>query len=95
MPQQLEIVKTFDEPLFVSAGAGSGKTFTLTRRIVWALSPESGPYLSSIDELLAITFTNKAAAELRERIRAALIDEGMVEEALKVDGAWISTIHGM
>ena len=41
MPQQLEIVTTLDRPLFVSAGAGSGKTFTLTRRILWALSPES------------------------------------------------------
>ena len=41
MPQQLQIVKTLDRPLFVSAGAGSGKTFTLTRRIVYALSPES------------------------------------------------------
>ena len=37
MPQQLQIVKTLDRPLFVSAGAGSGKTFTLTRRIVYAL----------------------------------------------------------
>ena len=43
MPQQREIVTTLDRPLFVSAGAGSGKTFTLTRRILWALSPESGP----------------------------------------------------
>ena len=41
MPQQLQIVKTLDRPLFVSAGAGSGKTFTLTRRIVYALSPRS------------------------------------------------------
>ena len=44
MPQQREIVTTLDRPLFVSAGAGSGKTFTLTRRILWALSPESGPF---------------------------------------------------
>lgn len=95
MPQQLQIVKTLDHPLFVSAGAGSGKTFTLTRRIVYALSPESGPFVEHLDQVLAITFTKDAAAEIRDRVRRALIDEGMDEEALTVDDAWISTIHGM
>lgn len=95
MPQQLQVVKTLDRPLFVSAGAGSGKTFTLTRRIVYALSPESGPFLEHLDQVLAITFTKDAAAEIRDRVRRALIEEGMDEEALTVDDAWISTIHGM
>lgn len=95
MPQQLQIVKTLDRPLFVSAGAGSGKTFTLTRRIVYALSPESGPFVEHLDQVLAITFTKDAAAEIRDRVRRALIDEGMDEETLTVDDAWISTIHGM
>lgn len=95
MPQQLQIVKTLDRPLFVSAGAGSGKTFTLTRRIVYALSPESGPFVEHLDQVLTITFTKDAAAEIRDRVRRALIDEGMDEEALTVDDAWISTIHGM
>lgn len=95
MPQQLQIVKTLDRPLFVSAGAGSGKTFTLTRRIVYALSPESGPFVEHLDQVLAITFTKDAAAEIRDRVRRALIEEGMDEEALTVDDAWISTIHGM
>lgn len=95
MPQQLQIVKTLDRPLFVSAGAGSGKTFTLTRRIVYALSPESGPFIEHLDQVLAITFTKDAAAEIRDRVRRALIEEGMDEEALTVDDAWISTIHGM
>ena len=95
MPQQLQIVKTLDRPLFVSAGAGSGKTFTLTRRIVYALSPESGPFVEHLDQVLAITFTKDAAAEIRDRVRRALIDEGLDEEALTVDDAWISTIHGM
>ena len=95
MPQQLQVVKTLDRPLFVSAGAGSGKTFTLTRRIVYALSPESGPFVEHLDQVLAITFTKDAAAEIRDRVRRVLIEEGMDEEALTVDDAWISTIHGM
>ena len=95
MPQQLQVVKTLDRPLFVSAGAGSGKTFTLTRRIVYALSPESGPFVEHLDQVLAITFTKDAAAEIHDRVRRALIEEGMDEEALTVDDAWISTIHGM
>ena len=105
--KQERIVKTLEGPLFVSAGAGSGKTFTLTQRIMYALHPGSKPqgqwadpqvpepFLDSIDQVLAITFTEKAAEELKERIRAALIDEGMDAEAAKVDNAWISTIHGM
>ena len=95
MPQQLQVVKTLDRSLFVSAGAGSGKTFTLTRRIVYALSPESGPFVEHLEQVLAITFTKDAAAEIRDRVRRALIEEGMDEEALTVDDAWISTIHGM
>ena len=74
---------------------GSGKTFTLTRRILWALSPESGPFIRNLDQVLAITFTKDAAAEIRERVRGALIEEGMGDIALQVDDAWISTIHGM
>ena len=85
MPQQRDIVMTLDRPLFVSAGAGSGKTFTLTRRILWALSPESGPFIRNLDQVLAITFTKDAAAEIRERVRGALIEEGMGDIALQVD----------
>ena len=95
MPQQLEVATTLDRPLFVSAGAGSGKTFTLTQRILWALDPASGPYVDHLDQVLAITFTKDAAAEIRERVRTELIKAGMGDEALFVDDAWISTIHGM
>ena len=95
MPQQRAVATTLDRPLFVSAGAGSGKTFTLTRRILWALDPASGPHIDHLDQVLTITFTKDAAAEIRERVRAALIEAGMDEEALSVDDAWISTIHGM
>lgn len=98
-PGQLASIKHLDGPLLICAGAGSGKTFTLTQRITWALLPGSdtdgSSFLNSIDEALVITFTNKAAGEIKDRIRAALRAEGMMTEALKVDGAWISTIHGM
>lgn len=89
---QEKCVNTLDKPLAVSAGAGSGKTFTLTHRIVHAL--ESG-YLTDIDQVLAITFTSKAAGEIKSRVKGALRAGGMAEQALKTDEAWISTIHGM
>jgi ATP-dependent helicase/nuclease subunit A len=89
---QQACVDTLGAPLAVSAGAGSGKTFTLTKRIVHAL--ECG-YLTDIDEVLAITFTNKAAGEIKSRVKSALRAAGMADQALKVDDAWISTIHGM
>lgn len=98
-PGQEKTIKTLDKPLFVAAGAGSGKTFTLTQRIVWALKEGLGtdgkPYLSSLDQALIITFTNAAATEIKERVREALEKEGLHSAALQVDDAWISTIHGM
>lgn len=94
-PGQRASVEHVSGPLLVSAGAGSGKTFTLTQRIAYALLPESGPAARGVDEVLAITFTEKAAAEIKARVKRTLRAENMAEEALKVDAAWISTIHGM
>lgn len=98
-PGQEKTIKTLDKPLFVAAGAGSGKTFTLTQRIVLALKEGSGAdgksYLNSLDQALIITFTNAAATEIKERVREALEKEGLHSAALQVDDAWISTIHGM
>lgn len=91
-PGQKTIITTLDKPLMVSAGAGSGKTFTLTQRIAFAFDSE---YLDSIDQIMAITFTKKAAAELKTRIKKQLLTMGLHDEALRVDDAWISTIHGM
>lgn len=97
--RQRQIATTLDMPLFVEAGAGSGKTFTLTQRIAWALSPGSGeggaPFLSGLDQVLVITFTEAAAREIKERARRTLRSVGLAEQALAVDDAWISTIHGM
>ena len=80
-------------------GRGQRKNLTLTQRIAWALLPGSGadgaPFLEDIDQVLAITFTDKAAGEIKSRVKATLAAEGMAAQALKVDDAWISTIHGM
>ena len=94
-PSQQAAVESAHEPLFIQAGAGTGKTFTLTKRIAYGLSQGSGPLISDVDRLLTITFTNKAAGELIGRVRAELRAQGLDEESLKIDAAWISTIHSM
>ena len=75
----------------VPAGAGSGKTFRIKSDLTkWVKDNLVGP-----DRILAVTFTEAAAAELRGRIRASLLAEGMVEAALAVEQAYVSTIHGL
>jgi len=76
--------------VFVSAGAGTGKTSVLVERYVRAVCDRG----LDVDSILVITYTRKAAGELRGRIRAALVDRGRPELARELDGAWISTIHG-
>jgi ATP-dependent exoDNAse (exonuclease V) beta subunit len=76
--------------VFVSAGAGTGKTSVLVERFVRATCDEG----VDVDSVLVITYTRKAAAELRGRIRASLHERGRHDLARELDGAWISTIHG-
>ncbi|MFZ4477923.1 MAG: UvrD-helicase domain-containing protein, partial [Saprospiraceae bacterium] len=74
----------------LSAGAGSGKTYTLTGRMVDLLKTGIRP-----NGIIATTFTQKAAAELQERVRVRLLEEGMSEAANGLGSALIGTVHSI
>ena len=80
---QRQAVTAPDQPMLVVAGAGSGKTRVLVHRIAWLIQVENVSPLG----ILAVTFTNKAAAEMRGRIEALL--------GVPVDNLWVGTFHGL
>jgi len=88
--EQLDAIERRDGDLFLDAGAGGGKTSVLVERFA------RGVVEDGIDprSILTITFTDKAAAEMRERIRKRLRELGAPEAARATEGAFISTIHG-
>src|SRR5699024_2879557 len=81
--EQQEAVKSTEGPLLIMAGAGSGKTRVLTHRIAYLIE-EKGV---SPQNILAITFTNKAAREMKDRVRQLIGPES--------DFMWVSTFHSM
>ncbi|MGH3073261.1 MAG: UvrD-helicase domain-containing protein [Gaiellaceae bacterium] len=88
-PEQREAIEATGR-VFVSAGAGTGKTAVLVERFVRAVCDEG----ADVDSILVITYTKRAAGELRARIRAELRLRGRADLARELDRAWISTIHG-
>ena len=89
--EQRAAVEGRDTGLFVHANAGSGKTRVLVERYVRAVVVDG----VRVERILAITFTEKAAAELRARVRRRFLELGRPEAAREADAAWISTIHGL
>lgn len=80
-PEQEKAVKHFQGPLLILAGAGSGKTRVLTHRIAFLINE----YRVKPWNILALTFTNKAAGEMRERVQSLLAEQA--------DDIWVSTFH--
>ena len=88
--EQRAAIETRDRDVFCEAGAGTGKTRVLVGRYCEALLSDG----AEIDEILAFTFTERAAAELRQRIRRELAERGERSLARETERAWVTTIHG-
>ena len=88
--EQADAIARRDGPLLLSANAGSGKTSVLVERFVRSVVQDG----LRPAQVLAITFTDKAAGELRSRVRARLLELGEREAARDTEAAWVMTFHG-
>ncbi len=88
--EQLDAIARRSGPLALAANAGSGKTSVLVERYVQAVTEDG----IAPGRILAITFTDRAAGELRERVRRRLVEAGEREAARASAGAFVSTFHG-
>src|ERR1700716_3603893 len=88
--EQLEAIDRRSEPLLLSAAAGTGKTSVLVERFVRAVRDDG----IAPAAILAITFTERAAGELRARVRAELLELGDREAARDTEAAFVGTFHG-
>ncbi len=84
-PDQLNAITKSGTNIIVSAGAGSGKTAVLTERVIHKLEN------TNINRLLVLTFTNAAAAEMKDRIRKAIVENGLTEQLDYLDSSYITT----
>ena len=89
-PEQRAAIADRDRSSLLAAGAGSGKTAVMVERFAEAVLHDG----VAVGSILTLTFTEKAAAELRERISRRFDALGEPEHARAVDAAWIGTIHG-
>ncbi len=88
--KQKEAVEQTDGPLLILAGAGAGKTKTITERVVRLVRKGVAP-----NNILAVTFTNKAAKEMLERIDSRLLEEKLVDPGHRFDRPTIKTFHSL
>ena len=79
----------------ISASAGSGKTYRLMNEIAQRISGKDGTKIIEPEQIMATTFTNKAAAELKERIRMRLLEEGKPAEAQRIYDGLIGTVNSI
>ncbi len=95
--EQWVAIRETEQHMLVAAGAGTGKTFTVVSHILYLMGVETRESIHSpalaLDQIAAITYTNKAAAELKEKLRAGLRAAGRRDDSYRVDNARVGTIH--
>ena len=89
-PDQRQAVRTVDGPLLILAGAGTGKTRVITSRVAYMISRGIRPR-----NILAVTFTNKAAREMKERVKSLVPKRRLVGEDGQTEKPTICTFHSL